>query len=206
MDEISLEDLEMLYNKTLVLYKGSPVFVSSINGDRRLNIFHLETQKSEYVDWSFEDFKPPTRRIGMVNCHNTVIYVTRQPYRKYQVGMSPNNMYFEYIRDVAQDVDYISPALTKVKKLHGREVLNALKGDYPSLTKALKAVKEMEKNGSMAFDHQFAVTKNKEIIYKTSKVGTVSVKGEITFDKGFEHLEIMIGDNCEKTLRTTRTR
>lgn len=206
-DEIGYDDIVQQYQGTIVLFKGKPVYVKSVDGDKVCNILDLGTQKLSKEPFSFEHFKPPTMRMGLVNIANTVVMVSRQPYRKMQVGISGQNMHVTP-PEVRQDENNQYTAIKKVRQLAGKELYNTIVGDYPSFEKALDTVSKLEVNGAVAFDRQFAITSNREILYKTQKVGTLPVKGktveDIKFDKGFEYVAILIGDNCEKTLRATR--
>ena len=206
-EEIGYEDIVQQYQGTVVLFKDKPVYVKMVDGDKLVTIFDLATQKLSKEPFSFKHFKPPAVRLGFVNIANTVVLVSRQPYRKMQVGISGQNLHVR-LPKVIQDEDNQYTATKKVRQLAGKELYNTIVGDYPSFEKAVETVSKMEVKGAMAFDRQFAITTDREILYKELKVGTLPVKGktveDIKFDKGFEYIAILIGDNCEKTLRATR--
>lgn len=206
-EDITFEDIHQQYHGTVVLFKGKPVFVKSVDADKVLTIIPLGDGKQSKEPFSFEHFKPPAKRLGFVNVCNTVVYTSRQPFRKMQVGISAGNMIMR-IPDVVQDENNQYLATRKIRQLAVKELYNTFVGDYPSFEKAIEAVSKMEVKGAMAFDRQFAITTDREILYKETKVGTLPVKGktveDIKFDKGFEYVSILIGDNCEKTLRATR--
>lgn len=206
MDEISYEDIHQQYYNNIVLYKGKPVYVVLVDADKNVTILDLLTQKKDIVPFSFETFKPPAIRLGMINCAQTVVYTSRQPFRKMQVGINSGNMIVSKAMP-EQDEDFQYIAQKNVRRLTDKAIAACLMGDYPSFDKALKTAREVA-GGGVAFDRQFAVTHKGSIIYKQQIVGSIKKSGktveDIVFNEGYEYLAILIGDNCEKTLRTSR--
>lgn len=208
MDEISYEDIHQQYYNNIVLYKGKPVYVVTVDADKSVVIFDLVAQKKETVPFSFDTFKAPAIRLGMINCAQTVVYTSRQPFRKMQVGINGGN--FVVSRSMPeQDENFQYIAQKNVRRLTDRAIAATLMGEFPSFEKAVKTARETAGSG-VAFDRQFAVTHKGSIIYKQQVVGALpraaKTPDDIVFKAGYEHLAILIGDNCEKTLRTTRTR
>lgn len=204
-EEIAYADIIQQYHKTLVLYKGEPVYVSSVGDEApyRVRILQLLDQKQKVVNFSMEDFTAPAFRIGMVNTGNSVVYAVRRPVRRMQVGISANNLSVNHI-DAAFYEEGPMEAIRNISRCTSVELGNAIKGAYPTFDEALAFVKGFK--GAQAFDRQFAITSNRQIIYKTKAVGSLPKNctrpERIQFDKGFEHLEILVGDNCGKTLCT----
>ena len=208
MVEMDAGDINRDIVNTIMLYKGEPVYVTKVDLDLNVTFKVMRTQKTDIKPFSFETFAPPNARLGMVNSHGFAYFLSRIPYRKMVIGYSLANVSFNHYYDDTWDNEQFMKGLHTVKKISGKEVANTLLGEFPPFAAALKAVSDKEKGGCMAFDRQFAVTDKRHIIYKNKKVGVIpKVKTRvehIIWDAGYEHLSILIGENCAQTLRNLR--
>lgn len=196
MKGITLEDLRQKIQSTVVLHKGIPVYVQDVYGAAKKVLYiPLNKKNADVKEEIFsDDFSPPTERIGMVNVHGTVVYVTRMPHRRYSLGLTQNNLVIERLKVKYNFAGY-DGASGHIKSLHSVELGRAILGKYPSFQKACKMVRQEE--GAVAFDRQFCVDSEGYIHYKTAKVGLVNNK-KIVFAKGFEHLTKMLSKDYDK--------
>lgn len=194
------EDVQTLYEGCLVIYNNALVKVISIDFDERpftFTLLNLSTQKKLKVPFKQEDFKNPEKRIGFVNIMQSVVYIVRNPVRKYHLGINKQNIEVRcpavnYPNDRSRTRD-------KALALNSVEVYKAYAGIYPSLEEAYASAKEWE--SACAFDKQFCVDCKEIIFYKDKRVGKL-VDSVIVFDKDFSYLECALGNNYEKDSRT----
>lgn len=202
MAKLALNDAIQLYHDTICMYKGQPVRVISIDADFIVTLIYLRQDKRAKVEFEHELFGPPLGRIGFVNEGVHTFYVTRQPIRRYQVGLNRGNIGVRGIpgnnpRAFQRDYD---ACVRMVTKAWGK----ALDNDYPTLAEALRIATEHK--GSVAFDKQFAVDHNRTVFYKDKVVGSIpprmSTVKRIVFNVGFEHLDTLLTRPNDKTTRT----
>lgn len=201
--EMPYEDLHRDLRGCVVMYKNKPVYVVGIGRDGDIAFIDLVDQKPGNAPFTIKDFTNPVRRVGFVNCYNSVVYVSRIPYRKYYMGLHVNNT----LAKILIGVDYEHGAgLTKerVRNLCCAELGAAIMDKYPSFQDACKQVKKYP--GACAFDKQFCITSRGHIYYKGESVGTCNFKTakgiqDIKWNKGKEHLILLLDGNYEKTVR-----
>jgi len=196
MREISIEDIQQKYEGSVVMFERRPVLFKKIAGDYSCRIFDLMAQKEEQVPFEMKKFLPPAPRIGMVNINGSVVYVVRNAIRRYKLGLSREN-----ISAQAAPVPYpdgrAASYIGLVQTLERKELGEALLNKYPTLREAARRVSQFE--GACAFDKQFAVDSEGEVIYKTKVVGNLLNGKDIEFIKGFEHLAILLNKGYEKS-------
>lgn len=200
MAEIATGDLEQLYGKSIVLYKGKPVKVLTFNL-REATVLSLITGRKMHVEFKAEDFKPPVGRIGFINHGGHAFYVMRNPVRRFSIGHTQYNTVVRVL-DGHRDNQYA--AYEQVRALNVKGWGAALMNDYPPFKNAIGIAKETE--GSCAFDKQFAVDAERNIYYKHRCVGTIPPRttklGRIQFQPEFQYLELLVEPHYEKTIRT----
>lgn len=201
MPEIAVADIEQRYAKSVVMYKRKPVKVQKINANGDMRILDLFSQREETVPFSLKDFTPPALRIGFVNVKGSVVYVTRQPIRRYKVGLSSENTRVELLGVHYPDGQH--ETLCKVHELECIELADALLNKYPSKRKCVNHL--LQFRGAMAFDKQFAIDNRMGVWYKREEVGTIDPHTlNITFGDSFKHLGILLDNNHEKTIRASQ--
>lgn len=167
MNDISVADLQQMFKDSIVLHEDRPVFVSEINHDKKFRLWDLEKQRHNVVEWDRKAFRNPTRRLGMVNLNEGVVYVSRIPHRKYSAGINRNNISVEGLAG-----DRNSPLavlLQRMRDLTDVGIADSLNNAYPSFQEAKKWVSEFY--GTYAFDKQFALDTDGKVWYKTKHVG-----------------------------------
>lgn len=202
MAELALNDIIQLYHDSICMYKGHPVRVVVIDPDANVTLIYLRQDKKAKVKFERELFGPPLGRIGFVNEGIHAFYVTRQPIRRYQIGLNRGNIGIKGIpgrdpRAYKRDYDVCARMSTKA---WGK----ALDNDYPTLVAALRIATEHQ--GSVAFDKQFAVDADRCIYYKDKVVGSIpprmSTVKRIVFNAGYEYLDTLLTRPNDKTTRT----
>lgn len=202
MPNLNHADVHQLYLDTICTYKGAPVRVLEINRDLLVTVMLLRHGKLAQVKFEQELFGPPLGRIGFVNEGVHTFYVTRQPVRRFQVGLNRGNIKVNNLPIVDRkkaERDY-STAL----KMNTKAWAKALDNEYPTLAEALRLATEHK--GTVAFDKQFAVDSERNIYYKTNRVGSIpprmSTVKRVVFSQGYEHLDTLLIYSYDKTTRT----
>ena len=205
MAKLSHNDINQLYFDTICTYKGAPVRVTDINQDLTVTIIMLRHGKSVRVPFDQDLFGPPLGRIGFVNEGTHCVYVTRQPVRRFQIGLNRgniklNSMPFDDRKTAERDYNL-------VYRMNTKAWAKALDNEYPSLAEALRIV--TAHGGVVAFDKQFAVDSKRRIFHKTTEVGHIpprmSTVKRIVFKEQFTHLDTLVIYNYDKTTRTIAT-
>lgn len=209
MEELAYNDIVQQYHRTLVLYKGEPVHVVAVGEDKptKVRVLDLLSQRSSTVDFNLVDFTPPAIRIGNVNMEGGVFHVSRKPVRKMQVGINSNNTMTSAIEEAMYPNGAMNGAQA-VARFNSVELGQAIKGIYPSFEECLEYVKQFK--GTMAWDRQFSISATRHVFYRTKTVGMLPRNctrvERIVFSKGYEHLDILLGDNCGKALQASRSK
>lgn len=201
--DISWDDIHQQYNNTLFLYENSPVYCERMGGDREkkeIVLFDLRTQKRKAVPFTFAKIRPLDRRIGFVNSDEHAVYLSRIPARRMQVGISKETLKASPIQTKnggALDV------VIRLSKLRAIEICYSIDNEYPTLQECFDTVY----NGhavSCAFDHQFALTNELQIYYRTKLVGVLILNrtkkvslDNIVFAQEFSHLISLLKGNYE---------
>lgn len=203
MADITVADLEQLYTKTLVLYKGKPVHIQGVTGDRKIHIVDVSNKRKDVVPYERGAITPIRGRIGFVNHNGHALYIQRRPARRYQVGINLHNSKLDYLQQ-HRFHPTLSRAIDQVGSFAIPGFAASVNNIYPSLAEAIAIAKSS--GGSCAFDKQFAVDSSRRIFYKTSHVGNIparcSTVKRIVFIEGFEFLQTLIEPCYEKTVRT----
>lgn len=202
MPDLHHADVHQLYSDTVCRYKDAPVRVMEINRDLMVTIMLLRHGKTAVVKFEQDLFGPPLGRIGFVNEGVHAFYVTRQPVRRFQVGLNRGNVKYHYLPMIDRkkaERDY-----NVAYRMNTKAWAKALDNEYPSLAEALRIA--TEHNGTVAFDKQFAVDGERNIYYKTNKVGYIpprmSTVKRVVFNLGYEHLDTLLIYSYDKTTRT----
>lgn len=202
MAELALNDAIQLYHDTICMYKGQPVRVVSIDVDFNVLLIYLRQDKRTKVKFEHELFGPPLGRIGFVNEGVHAFYITRQPIRRYQVGISRGNIQARGVP--GNSLQAFRRDQDACRRMSSKAWGKALDNDYPTLVAAMRIASEH--NGSVAFNKQFAVDFNRFIYYRDKRVGYIpprmSTVKRITFDKGYEYLDTLLTQSNDKTTRT----
>jgi hypothetical protein len=199
VEKINRDDIIQQYQHNIVYYKGKPVFVINVsaNGDN-VTVLDLKSQEQITVPFNLNDFKAPISRLGMMNYNDTVVYLSRLPLRRMNIGINQENLRvdvlpFEYKRRMVYLID-------EIKQLTHSAFVSVFEGKYPSLKDAIAIAERNEQ--ACAFDRQFAVGSDKEIYYKTNKVG--SIRGDkvsdIVWKAEYPYLSILLEGNHEKAI------
>lgn len=202
--DLGYEDIVQLYGKSVVMYKGKPVYIEAVGGNGAVLYHDLRTQRSHQTMFSLKDFKSPAKRLGFVNVKGSVIYAMRMPVRRFKVGLSRENTHFNYVPGAPYPVGE-HETIEYVSRLRGVELADSLDGKYPTLKECTDHLREFK--GAMAFDRQFAVDDRGSIFYRTTKVGKLAKRADgqytaadIEFNDKHKHLIILLEGNHEKDL------
>jgi hypothetical protein len=138
MAEMSHGDVVQLYHDTICTYKGSPVRVTDIDRELNVTFIMLRHGKSAKAKFDADLFGPPLARIGFVNEGTHCVFVTRQPVRRFQVGLNRGNVKLHsmpFTDRKAAERDY-----NLVYRMNTKGWAKALDNEYPTLAEALRIV------------------------------------------------------------------
>lgn len=184
MAEISIADAKMMYQESLILRKGIPVFIRHINEEGMVHAWNLVSQKFLRFRFKQSDLAPPSFRLGYINLGTNCFYLNRVPSRVYKVGISSQNL-------SRKRTDH---PLLRAEEMEARAIMSTLssvslyktiKGVYPSLQEAYRNAKD--NSGCVAFDRQFAVDASGFIYFKGTHVGKY-LGEDISFDRPYSYL------------------
>lgn len=199
--DMPVADIVRDVKNNVVMYKGKPVFVMNVNDDGNVMFMDLETQTIKNAEFDTVNFRSPNMRLGFINVAGGSVYTFRNPIRKFYYGYSKYNV--EYVTLAATYPAGKRETHAMAMCLHSKEMYQTLVGFYPTLKEAIKQCQASK--GSCAFDRQFAVADGGFVFYKTRKVGKWDANTrkteDIVWNEGFEHLNILLDNNHEKTLR-----
>lgn len=192
-DQVSIEDMRTFWKGCVALFKGRPVFVIGIGGERgkyNATIKDLRTGEREVILLEKGSLSPPDGRLGFVNLNGEVLYTQRQPVRRFMMGVNDTNLRVRQVPNRRYERGEIHRLSTT-----SIEFCRTLRGEYPSLKEALNEV--LTFGGSCAFDRQFAVDEDRRLFYKERVVGKVG-RGAIdsrgiVLNEGSAYLKSVIG-------------
>ncbi len=184
LQDASVADLKMMFENTVVKRNNIPVFIHSVNNNRKVDFINLGNSDEGYasIEDGFWDFKPVST--GYVNIMDYSFYITRIPRRQYKQGLHHENIKIGY--NCPYDDQRQSTAFERVKSLRCKPLYNTINNVYPSLQQALELLED--ECVDVAFDRQFSVDKGGRVYYKTRYVGDVDKAGKIVFFDDFEFL------------------
>ena len=171
-NRISEQDLKQFFYKTLVVYKGAPVYIKSIE-DGVLYGVNLEMRRDVNFRFDAAHVKPPGR-IGMVNIDGGCVFIKRVPARKWAVGLRTDVC---KVKAVGPSNGNHADMQFKVAQLNCKELGLAVLGKYPSFEVAVKRAIALD--GTMAFDRQFAVDYMGNIYYREARAGYITLNDPI---------------------------
>lgn len=184
MAEISIADAKMMYQESLVLRKGIPIFIRYVQEDGYVHAWNLVSQKFLRFKFKQADLSPPSFRLGYVNLGTNCFFLSRVPSRVYKVGMSSTNLVMKKT-DHPLNVTETKEARDILARLSSVSLYKTIKGVFPSLTEAHRSA--VDNRGCVAFDRQFAVDSRGVIYFKGKSVGEYNSK-EIVFFSEFSYL------------------
>lgn len=191
----SLEDLAQMFNNSLVIHKNKPIKITRFNSKTNIKAFDLVSQRNIDMEVDTSELKAPGRCFGFVNFMDYVIYISRNPVRRYKVGICQESANFQAPQKY---VDILHSAeAQRVYAFTCPEIVDTVYNRYPSIPDVHKQLV----NGAkiVAFDRQFAIDQFLNVYYKLNKVGKLK-EFDIQFDKGWEHLTILLDNNHEKSI------
>ncbi len=202
----SVADLQQMFDGTLSIHKNKPYYIHKVNNGFIARCTNLITQREELLPIHEENFGAPTQRLGYVNVHGNVVYCLRTPIRRYKAGLSNENFVVKSFHGKYDTSG--AHAKAHVSGMMSIELADCVLGKYPTVPEAYKRIRE---GGvfAVAFDRQFAMTRENEVFYKGKRVGEYknNPKGiqDITFDAEFTYLNTLLDGNYEKALSAPRS-
>jgi len=199
--DASLDDLKMMFAKTIIRYKEFPVFVEdvAISRDEKvmLELYSLSTGECKWYPFNEEDYNFKPVRLGYLNLRGFSYYLYRKPVRKYKQGLALESLAivdsgYHFLDN--EERGRSQKVYKSIKELHSKELVATIKGYYPSLKDALTMFEDMA--CEVAFDRQFSIDRKMNIFYKGCPVGCYE-DGKISFNKGQEYLSNALRKNYE---------
>lgn len=186
---ISHQDARMMFQNSLVDFKGLLVYITSITEDG-FTCFNLETQQTENHKSKYDDLKAPQSRLGYVNFGNVCGFVSRVPARVYKVGLARDNIRssFEGLPVPNAERKFLQEL---IMSLTSPAFVKTFKNEYYSLSEVIEM---LDKGASaVAFDRQFALTQENILVYKGRIVASFDRKEKtFEFDDRERYLESIL--------------
>lgn len=205
LDQVeNMDDLRMMFDRTIVQYKGDPVYIESLASagkkQYKAECYFIATGQRLWLPFNEQDFNLKPVRTGYVNIKGFALFIYRQPYRRYKQGLHVDNMKINDRVDIGNveqyEVGRYNHAYELLQGLRVKELYNTFKNIYPSLVDAMEQFEDGAH--SVAFDRQFAVDKFFRIHFKGNIVGKVSPKtNKITFNPDNKHLSFALRKDYE---------
>ncbi len=186
-EKSSIDDLNMMLARTVVLYNKWPVFLHEVVKGRLALCSSLATQKEKLVpiDDPLFDFTPVP--LGFVNSETTAAYTARRGVRKMKQGLSRDNLQVTQIGKTPED----EALYHSIRDLNTKYLVPTIKENYPTLKECLEAVSTDAK--IKAFHKNFAVAQNFVLLYKDKTVGLVdSDNGKLVFRADKTYLKTLL--------------
>jgi len=191
MNELSIEDLKQLYEDCLCRYKEKPVIISGIVKHNLFEIQYLEDEEYDTVEYIPDLFDFTPIRIGYVNYRGYAYYFVRNPIRQWKQGTCATNttqIFTEFKKCGADMSKRIQENSGKLSELTRKEVFKAIMRQYPTIPEIMISLDKEKQVYSIAFDPQFAITFENNLLYRNTIVGTVSKDGSIALKPKYEYL------------------
>lgn len=181
--KISLKDGKMMFEGCILLLDGEPVFVRLLT-EQQAGVYtpKLGAKQTIMDHRSYEAFSPISSRLGYLNNPDlkAAFFLSRDPVRQFKVGICANNLAVIGRKDLVRGFVDAFPYWTGL--------VDCLNGVYPTL----KEVAEKLGSGwkGVAFDKQFSVDDNMDVLYKgKKKVGKFNPENlKIRWKGGYEVL------------------
>lgn len=185
-EHASAEDLIQIFTDTVVLYRKKPVYVNKVDFDKGLIVYDLEDMKTKVGNINVEDpdfdFTPVP--LGFCNHNKDALYVQRIPKRQYKQGLCKGN-----ISALGITADASREGINSILTGKVRSLAHCIKGNYPSITSAIKMVVEGGCR-SAAFARKLAIDENLSVYYKLDKIGVMDEETQkISFLRNMKHLK-----------------
>lgn len=193
---MDLNDIQMLYSKSLILYKGDPVFVTLIRDEYTLKVLDIRTQNTLFIKFLKPYIRPVPGRIGFVNGEHGCMYISRKMLRQYKIGLSVDNTYVKpYWPRFDSSLDSMNEYDSMVGLKH-KSIVDSINNKYPTIDIAYKMA--IERRSFFAFDKSFCIKYNGEVYYRDlGHVGSYK-SGEIVPREKFNWIIPLIkGVDCE---------
>lgn len=186
LNEVSVDDLKVMFQSSVVRYGGVPVYVSHISPEKTafFTVIGNASEKVAKLDDPLWDMRPINT--GYVNVLGFSPFIYRLPKRQFKQGLCHDNAVTRYNMPYGDDRQ--SAAIDKANSLICSPIHNMACNIYPSLHQAIEMFEDA--NVEVAFDRQFCVNSYGHLYYKARRVGDVCLNtAKITFAKQFEFLK-----------------
>jgi len=160
-------------NETAVRHEGELVEVHNVNtDDGRCHVMNVVTGEDKRVPLEELDVSPLS--LGFINHRGTATYVVRQPKRRdWRQGTRRSNL--TTLRGI--NVGNVSFSM----------LARTVKGDFPTFAKVVKS--HVTVKDSIAFNKNWAVARNGDLLYKSvGKVGML-IDGDARLSTKYAYLE-----------------
>lgn len=177
--DITARDLSMKLRDSIVVYSESPVYVQSVDDQRRVYFRMLDSADEGVAVFSDKKFDYKAINLGYVNFRNSAYYLERMPRRQNRQGLEAANVV------IKSGKNFSSPGI--LRDLLRKPLVSCYKNEYPSKDEALKLVRET--GGSCAFNRimAFATDPSGQIFLniRGEKCGWIATGNTVTL--GIKH-------------------
>lgn len=198
--DVPAADWGQLFNDTFLLSKERGwVYVSNIGHDA-LSMSVDGKCTEAFIKMEDETLAITSPNLGYVNVAGSVVYLSRTPKRIMKAAVSPQAL--QLIGVPNRKVGIRGEELVDLLRRLRRSLVECFDNKYPSLTEALEKVKDDEIY-AVAFDRQFAITSNMQILYRGSTIVGEYIDGKIVFSPKYSTLNFS-GEDYGQTLQAAK--
>lgn len=169
------DNLQHLFQDSLVMYKGRPVFVIRVGEDHNTGFLGIDVGLRTLIKGDINDpsFNTKDLKLGNVNLPTAVAAITRKPMRQYQQGLTDRNTI----------ITYYGPRDFNLH-LNSYELYNTVMGIFPSVGEACERIEEGAH--SVAISRNLFIYKDLRVFEGEVVIGHIKNKElELKKDKGF---------------------
>lgn len=149
---LSAHDVSMRWNNGLAKYKGKWYHAQARPEETKLTLLDLVSKNQVMiVDPNDDGFHVTTPDLGFLNSKHGVMFLSRAPVRRQKQAAATENLLFE--------IPGGSSGGLSSNLMWGRDFVDMLNNVYPAYQTAIGSLSE--KNPSLAFSRDFAVTLKK---------------------------------------------
>ena len=205
--DVPAADYNQLFDGTVMFYKKQKrwVRIRGFAGTKVLIKF-LDSREEVFTIFNDENFSTEHPKLGMVNVARGVVFISRIPKRIMKAAFCANTMQIEF--PLKDRVAWSGSGVRDVMFDFPTPIVETFIGNYPSFKDAVLRIRERQ-DFACAFDRQFCLNFRGDIYFKGNPlpVGRIDVASHDSIDKiewavGMSPLQLIIGDNCAKTLQS----
>jgi|694.fasta_scaffold01034_31 hypothetical protein len=182
-ENVEVGDLVTIFAESIIRFEKKPVYVSYVTDDHQLGLSTIDggMVKIPLSDKRL-DFRPLP--LGMCNCKNETVFLSRIPKRQFKQGLTVQNLIVQSLTERSPSREVVN----EIFNIKGSPITDCADGRYPSVMEAIGIIRDTGRK-ALAFHRSFAISADHEIIHITKKVGMYDeVSNRFLFKRSMNYL------------------